>query len=626
MSREKNAFKSCVCLILAIITSIAMTMNYSIITSEELTKLSGFEGKLAHAALTFQTLIPPASIMNLFIAALAFLLYRGVFWNKKHRFSGPIFFLSILLALFLLIGISYSRMDSWDMVFYAPVALTVLLGYAPPIYAAIYFVFQIPQWVNCQSPSELRFHNGIIGLFLYKHPFIAPFLFICLCWLPWLIIFCPGTLFPDGMGQLNCFFRVTAWNDHHPAFSTMLMGSCMAVGRALGSDNLGILIYVTGQYIICAAVFAESINLMGKLRVPDIFRIMTLLFYSFFTVWPSYTQCFIKDTLFFAVVLAYILYYSILLLFRDKINVKAVFYITLLGLLVCLLRKNGIYFTATSIPFLIWRYRKEKYGKYFLASIISIFFAFTLFSTVVFAKLDILKGGTQEALSIPFQQTARYVRDYSEEISEEEKAAIQGVLNYDSLAELYVPETSDPVKGTYHWAYDTAVENPGEKEALQAYFQAWLKGLFKRPGCYVQATLNNIYGYFYPDETSGYTQAGYYLITDDPVVDHGFFDIEFTNNWPEMRYFLERFSECMRRLPGIGLLYSSGTWSWMLIILSVFFIARKKWSLFYITVPFIVLLMVCCASPVNGYLRYILPLMASAPWLLALFVKAESVT
>ena len=149
MSREKNAFKSCVCLILAIITSIAMTMNYSIITSEELTKLSGFEGKLAHAALTFQTLIPPASIMNLFIAALAFLLYRGVFWNKKHRFSGPIFFLSILLALFLLIGISYSRMDSWDMVFYAPVALTVLLGYAPPF--------------MLQSILSSRFPNGLIA-------------------------------------------------------------------------------------------------------------------------------------------------------------------------------------------------------------------------------------------------------------------------------------------------------------------------------------------------------------------------------------------------------------------------------------------------------------------------------
>lgn len=91
--QRKNAFKNGVCLILAIITSIAMTMDYSIITSEELTKLSGFEGKLVHAVLTFQTLIPPASIMNFFIAALAFLLYRRVFGTKKHHFSVSAFFI-----------------------------------------------------------------------------------------------------------------------------------------------------------------------------------------------------------------------------------------------------------------------------------------------------------------------------------------------------------------------------------------------------------------------------------------------------------------------------------------------------------------------------------------------------
>lgn len=139
----------------------------------------------------------------------------------------------------------------------------------------------------------------------------------------------------------------------------------------------------------------------------------------------------------------------------------------------------------------------------------------------------------------------------------------------------------------------------------------------------MQATLNNIYGYFYPDETSGDAQAGYYLITNDPVVDHGFFDISFINDWPEMRDFLERFSECMRRIPGIGLLYSSGSWTWVIITLSAFFIYKKKWKQFYITVPFIVQLMVCCASPVNGYLRYMLPLMASTPWLIALFLKSE---
>ncbi len=623
MNTYKTYLKKSIFLVMAMATSLAMTMDYSIITAETLTSISGFEGKLVHAALTFQMLVSPASTTGFFVIALAFLIYCKVFENKDFQFSFFTLSLSILFSLFLLLGISYSKMDSWAMLFYVPISLIVLLGYIPIIYSILYYIFKIPEWINSQSPSRFQANNRIIKFILYKYPFGVPFFLICVCWLPWLIIFCLGTLFPDGMGQLNCFFRVTAWNDHHPAFSTMIMGSCMMVGRFLGSDNLGILIYVTGQFLICAAAFAESIKLMGILKVPDCFRVAALLFYSLFTVWPSYAQCFIKDTLFFAIVLLYILYYTILIFFQNKLNFKTIISFSLFGLLVCLLRKNGIYIIISSIPFLIWRYRKDNSKKYFIGSIISILFVCTFFSTVIFSKLDILKGGRQEALSIPFQQTARYVRDYPDEITEEEKAAINGVLNFDSLAEIYIPEISDPVKGTYHWAYDTAVENPGEKEALKAYFLVWIKGFFKHPDCYMQATLNNIYGYFYPDETSGDAQAGYYLITNDPVVDHGFFDISFINDWPEMRDFLERFSECMRRIPGIGLLYSSGSWTWVIITLSAFFIYKKKWKQFYITVPFIVQLMVCCASPVNGYLRYMLPLMASTPWLIALFLKSE---
>ena len=38
-------------------------------------------------------------------------------------------------------------------------------------------------------------------------------------------------------------------------------------------------------------------------------------------------------------------------------------------------------------------------------------------------------------LSIPFQQTARYVTKYSDEVTEEEKDAINNVLQYDNLKE-----------------------------------------------------------------------------------------------------------------------------------------------------------------------------------------------
>lgn len=62
---------------------------------------------------------------------------------------------------------------------------------------------------------------------------------------------------------------------------------------------------------------------------------------------------------------------------------------------------------------------------------------------------NIEPGGIQEALSLPFQQTARYVKEHEEEVTQEEKEAIKGVLAYNKLGKYYNPKISDPVKATY---------------------------------------------------------------------------------------------------------------------------------------------------------------------------------
>ena len=59
------------------------------------------------------------------------------------------------------------------------------------------------------------------------------------------------------------------------------------------------------------------------------------------------------------------------------------------------------------------------------------------------------RGGVQEMLSIPFQQTARYVKFHPKDITLSEKAILSKVLNYDKLAKNYNPVSADPVKG-YH--------------------------------------------------------------------------------------------------------------------------------------------------------------------------------
>ena len=564
------------------------------------------------------------------IILIALIVFFIKFWNDFIESVNWITHtLATLFSIFTLIGLSYSKLGNWNFIFanfrQFLIAVIAFAGYFLLFDACLGLLYSFLTKKNILKVfSRYNFSEKI-----EKHYFLFSFIVISIFWVLYVLCHLPGSVPYDGYRQINMFYGIEPISNHHPWLLTMFFGLLMNIGRNI-SDNFGVFLIVAVLFTSEALCYATVCNKIKKWNAPFWFNVFSLLFFSILPVFGAYSQVVMKDGIFSALfALFFVLYVDIsrtCVLGKKMDNpVKMFIALFVVELLVCLTRNNGLYMILPADILLLFFVTKGK-GKYVLTLTICLILSYYCLDNKLATMVGVAPGSKREMLSIPFQQTARYVRDYSEEISEEEKAAIQGVLNYDSLAELYVPETSDPVKGTYHWAYDTAVENPGEKEALQAYFQAWLKGLFKRPGCYVQATLNNIYGYFYPDETSGYTQAGYYLITDDPVVDYGFFDIEFTNNWPEMRYFLERFSECMRRLPGIGLLYSSGTWSWMLIILSVFFIVRKKWSLFYITVPFIVLLMVCCASPVNGYLRYILPLMASAPWLLALFVKAESVT
>ena len=95
-------------------------------------------------------------------------------------------------------------------------------------------------------------------------------------------------------------------------------------------------------------------------------------------------------------------------------------------------------------------------------------------------------GGKQEMLSIPFQQTARYVKYYGNDVSTEEEKVIRKVLDYDTIGKNYDPDLSDPVKNTYKQ----------KDEYLKDYFNIWFEMLKKHPTAYIQATLNGTYGYW----------------------------------------------------------------------------------------------------------------------------------
>ena len=75
--------------------------------------------------------------------------------------------------------------------------------------------------------------------------------------------------------------------------------------------------------------------------------------------------------------------------------------------------------------------------------------SFSVIDKPIASAFGVKEGPVKEIFSIPFQQTARYIQEYPDEVASEEKEGINNLLSYDAISEKYIPERSDPVKDTY---------------------------------------------------------------------------------------------------------------------------------------------------------------------------------
>ena len=72
--------------------------------------------------------------------------------------------------------------------------------------------------------------------------------------------------------------------------------------------------------------------------------------------------------------------------------------------------------------------------------------------------------GKQEILGTLFQQTAKYVIDHGEEVTKEEREAINVILDYDTLADRYSIFVQDPVKFQSPLCTEYGIQKINKKE------------------------------------------------------------------------------------------------------------------------------------------------------------------
>lgn len=276
------------------------------------------------------------------------------------------------------------------------------------------------------------------------------------------------------------------------------------------------------------------------------------------------------------------------------------------SLAVCMLRNNGVFliFFLFGFAILVTAVKKTKeyagMGMAFLGSIL----VYMLYSSILLPYLGILSDAAQESFSLPYQQTARYLKTYPEDVSEEELEIINRVLDAEFIVENYNPLLSDPVKGTYH----------GMQKDLKEYFKVWFRMFFRHPAVYIEATLHNSYGFFYPDMGVEEALGNYTELWNMHEVQYE--KPEILQPYMKQLLYYWKFWE---RCPVVYSLYNGGIHTWIALWLIIYAIGNKNRRLFLLSIPSIVTILVCIASPGwwnNGF-RYMLPVMTCNPFLLS---------
>ena len=514
--------------------------------------------------------------------------------------------LSVFLSLLVVIGRNFKIFGDFYTISLKLVLVDILvfLGSFLLIYSILILLLRT-------TLKDLEMGSSKIITFIEKHFIILSILFIILCRLPFLIASFPSFSTRDTLDSVcqiinnRCSWSIMGLNlkdpdvflnNHHPFLFTFIIGLFMKTSN----PNIGFFLYIIFQNIILISIFVYLLNYMKKEEIPLFLRIIALLFISLNPMIQSYSFVAVKDTLSAIFTLLYVVFlYKIVInydcVYKNKLNIF-MFIITMI--LVLLFRHNGLITIVLSYPCLFLLYKEHK-RKILAVFIIPIIFAFT-FNQIIYNVFDASKGSKSEMLYLPFLQIARVIKVKGENVFlEEDKKVIDKVISFSKVADRYNTTVGDFVKVTY--------KKSSSDEDLKKFLIVWGKYFVKYPGTYIAHFINSTYMYYYPSDSF----KDFEMQIDGGV--RSLYKIKQYNISIEVNKYLTLINNNINKVPFILLLYNVGIYSWVLFISCFYLIYNKMYKYLIVYTPLIATFLVNLASPLNGSIRYSLPIIYAMP-------------
>lgn len=515
------------------------------------------------------------------------------------------------------------------------------------------------------SPSCGRLRRAahlVLGVF-DRHPFAAPALVLALCWLPVLIGYAPALFMWDTNTQILQWFGLpnhisssvdlldssVLLTQHHPPLHTALVGLCVQAGISLaGSEILGIFIYAVLQWAVDILVISWAFRVAQIVGAPRAPRFVALGFIALVPAYSNYSVLVTKDVLFasalllFAIELVYLVFCAASFDGRIAFSRRHTVLLVAGALGTALLRSGMIVAVAggaLAAILLLWRIQRRlareglrrvsarsllRVPLIALALVIAVNL---LLARVVYPALAITPSSKREVLSIPMQQVARFMRDRPDAVQPEDLRAIDRVLDAQSLARLYDPSKSDPVKATY--------KEQASPDDLSAFWQTWARLFARDPGCFISATAANYYGYFYPAHAMSWSYTSYFssLVMANTETNLIYSDIASYFSFHQLDHPLVRaldglcsgYRLLFQRLPFLTLTMQAALYDWALVLLTAYAVRRRRSHAAVFLVPAWVVLLIALVGPCNAttYFRYAYPVALLVPFLALLIMAPD---
>ena len=413
------------------------------------------------------------------------------------------------------------------------------------------------------------------------------------------------------MTQVLVIIGVEKLGNANPIFQTALIYFFRGVGKVLGSADAGVFLYCMVQALLMAWLLGAVLSAQRSSGAPCWLTVASFLFYALCPIFPLFAFCVGKDTNFSMAVLWLSLLIARRLLPRpdgEKPSRWETPCLCAAAVLCTLLRNPGFYLALLTLLILLafslfGKRRAQGQWKapvWAMGCTLAVYGALHL---LLIPALGIEPMPATENWSLPLQQAARVAATHP--LTDEEAAAIDGVLKLDKLAESYNGELSDPVKDL--WRKDST------KEQTDAFFRTWRSLLRKYPLTCLSATFHNTYGYLCPGFLSKIKPT--LLIgrqkTMTPALEAAF-PYSVNPRADDLKALMDKLSD----FAPFRVWIAPGLYAWACLFALARLLRSRRKQLLIAAVPALFSLTGCLLSAVNGYFRYAMPLYLCAPLLL----------